>query len=100
MAVSELADIAAFETIPGGWHIKTRDDGERCIDVMQMIYNYRIVLSYPGHRVIEHGWCYFGHGEDADGRPRTMGAALLAAVSAALVWDGYGEPVGYDKQAC
>lgn len=84
--------------IPGGWHIKDRGDG-MCIDVLQMIYNYRVVLSYPGHQQIQHGWCYFGHGVGSDGVPRTMEAAKLAAVLAAWAWDGYGEPAGYDKQA-
>lgn len=87
--------------IEGGWHVKVRDDGECCIDVMQMLFSYRIVLTlHPGHEFIEHGWCFFGHGVDDTGRPRTMAAARLAAFAAALAWDGYGSPTGYDKQAC
>lgn len=81
--------------IDGGWCIKVRDDGEYCIDVMQMLFSYRVVLSiHPGHMFIEHGWCYFAQGQ------RTMPQALMAAVLAANVWDGYGAPMGYDKQAC
>ncbi len=76
-----------------GWHIKMRDDGEACIDVLQMLYNYRIVLSSPNHMTHEHGWCYFGHGG------KTMEDARLAAFAAAMVWDGYGSPPGFDKQA-
>lgn len=84
--------------IDGGWHIKTRDDGKYCVDIMQMTYNFRIVLSHPDHMMYEHGWCYFGHGEYPSGVPRTMGTALLAAVAAAEAWDGYGSPPGFDKQ--
>lgn len=82
--------------IDGGWCIKVRDDGKACIDVMMMLYSYRVVLSiHPGHLFIEHGWCYFGHGPG-----RSMAAAKLAAVAAAQAWDGYDAPVGFDKQAC
>lgn len=89
-----------FPVIDGGWHIKTRDDGKYCIDVMKMAYNYRIVLSRPDHTTYMHGWCYFGHGTRDNGTQRTMQSALLAAIAAAEAWDGYGHPVGYDKQAC
>lgn len=89
---------AAATEIVGGWHIKTRDDG-MCIDVLRMLYNYRVVLSHPGHLQIEHGWCYYGHGTNAAGQPRTMHTAMLAALLAANAWDGYGAPAGFDKQA-
>ena len=88
-----------WKPIDGGFHVK--DVGDRfCIDVMRMAYNWRIVLSDRRHMFIEHGWCYFGHGEDVDGRPRTMRHAYLRAVAAAMTWDGVGAPEGYDKQAC
>jgi hypothetical protein len=92
-----------MEPILGGFHIKSRDDGLFCIDVMQMLYNYRVVLSHANpvpHQQIQHGWCYYGHGVDGEGLPRSMPQALLRAVTAAEVWDGYGAPVGFDKQAC
>ena len=90
--------------IDGGWHIKDLSDGN-CIDVLQMIYNYRVVLSDSGydgtpHMGVVHGWCYFGHGQDEDGKPRNMTTALVAAMLAAQAWDGEGSPAGYDKQAC
>lgn len=92
--------LSAIEPIVGGWHVKTRDDGRYCIDVLMMLFNYRLVLSEIDHtKGIVHGWCYFGHGIDANGMPRTMAAAYLNAMVAALAWDGYGEPAGYDKQA-
>lgn len=83
------------QPIDGGWHVKVREDGECCIDVLRMLYSYRVVLTlHPGHAFIEHGWCYFAQDR------RTMPQALAAAVLAAQAWDGYGAPVGYDKQAC
>lgn len=85
--------------IVGGWHIKDLDDGH-CVDVMKMAYNYRLVLSQTGHMLYDHGWCYFGHGEDENGLPRTMSGALLRAMAAAITYDGTGNPDGYDKQAC
>lgn len=87
------------QRITGGWHVKDLDGG-RCVDVLAMMYNYRVVLSSPDHLFIDHGWCYFGHGTYPDGVPRTMVGALTAAMLAAMVWDGVGAPVGFDKQAC
>lgn len=84
--------------IDGGWHIKDLGGG-RCVDVMKMLFNYRIVTSGNGHVFAEHGWCYFGHGVDDHGKLRTMQTALLAAVLAAAAWNGVGSPDGYDKQA-
>jgi hypothetical protein len=97
-----MFDLSAVQQIDGGWHVKVRDDGEFCIDVMQMLYSYRIVISptEPQHMLIEHGWCYFGHGVDAEQKPRSMHGAMLAAMTAACAWDGYGVPPGFDKQAC
>lgn len=87
--------------IVGGLCIKTRDDGRYCIDVIQMAYNVRIVLTpvTSDHTTCDHGWCYFGHGVDANGIPRTKVSAQHAAVAAAFAWDGYGAPPGFDKQA-
>lgn len=90
-----------MDPIDGGWHVKVRDDGQYCIDIFKMAYNYRIVLSptEPPHMLVEHGWCYYGHGFDEFGTQRTMQRAFLAATTAARVWDGYGVPLGFDKQA-
>lgn len=84
--------------IHGGYHVKDLPDG-RCIDVLQQLYNWRLVLSTPEHRIIEHGWCYFGHGRDIDGNVRNMSMAFHSAMAAALVWDGQGTPPGFDKEA-
>lgn len=86
------------ETYPilGGWHVKVRDDGLYCIDVMAMAFNFRVVLApiYPSeHQTYVKGFCYFGHSGV------TMYQARLNAMTAALAWDGYGEPAGYDKRA-
>lgn len=65
-------------------------DGGYCVDVLRMVYNWRLVVtSRPadepqhGHCGIIAGWCYFGHGHSEDGRARTMASAHLAAVTAA-----------------
>ena len=97
-------DFAPLEPIPGGFHVKDADDGIHCIDVMQMLYNWRLVLSdaQPGrkrHETLAKGWCYFGHGDDPEtGLPRSMAQAFVTAVLAAKAWDGYGEPGGFDKK--
>jgi hypothetical protein len=95
--------LAAAEALPdGGWCVKERADHRYCVDVLPMMYNYRIVLSPltpEPHVVYDHGWCYFGHGQTADGTPRTMQTAMVAALLAAAAWDGYGDPPGHDKQA-
>jgi hypothetical protein len=88
--------------IDGGYCVKRLDDG-RCVDVMRMAFNWRVVVSAadPGpHLVMDHGYCYFGHGHTDDGRPRTMHGAFLAAMAAARVWDGTGDPPGHDKKVC
>lgn len=97
------AMLGDMEEITGGWCVKTSEDGTYCIDVMQMIFNYRVVrssISPSGtrHMTYDAGYCYFGHGEDEAGRPRTMATALTAAVLAAQAWDGTGHPAGYDKR--
>ncbi|WP_336794184.1 hypothetical protein [Gordonia malaquae] len=87
--------------IVGGYCIKRLSD-THCVDVLTMMFNYRIVRSPRGehesHDMIDGAWCYFGHGVDDDGRDRTMPGALLRAHAAALVWDGTGPPVGFDKE--
>lgn len=91
--------------IEGGWHVKDCPDGEHCIDVIQMLYGWRLMLgdARPGRRKhwsIDGAWCYFGAGDDpVTGLPRTMGQAFVNAMLAAAAWDGVGEPEGYDKVA-
>lgn len=91
--------------IPGGFCIKMADDGIHCIDVMQMMYGWRLMLTCarPGrkrHQSVDKAWCYFGTGNDPDtGLPRSMAQAFLRAVVAAKAWDGYGEPAGFNKVA-
>ncbi|WP_148310232.1 hypothetical protein [Nocardia otitidiscaviarum] len=91
--------------IDGGYCVKRLDDN-RCVDVLRMAYNWRIaVTTRPidepdhGYCLISAAWCYFGHGYDEHGHPRSMSAAHLAAVAAATAWDGTGEPAGYQKRA-
>jgi hypothetical protein len=87
-----------------GYHVKDADDGIHCIDVLQMMYGWRLVLSdkRPGakeHWLLDGAWCYFGTGTDEYGLLRTREQAFVNAVLAAQAWDGYGEPVGYNKVA-
>lgn len=82
-------------SIPGGIHVKDLGDGT-CVDVVTMIYNHRVVHTADGDLDIEHGrrgilaaWCYQGRGIDS----------MLAAITAAAVYDGTTEPVGFIKRA-
>lgn len=89
--------------IDGGYCVRRLPDG-RCVDVLKMLYNWRVVLTRRDpitdeHEVYERGYCYFGHGEDSSGRPRDMETAFLTAMSAAAVWGGEGDPSGFDKIA-
>lgn len=93
------------EQIVGGWHIKMADDGIHCIDVLQMMYGWRLCLGdarphMKMHQAIDKAWCYFGTGNDpVTGLPRSMEQAFVNAMLAAQAWDGYGEPAGYNKVA-
>lgn len=82
-----VADLGLVR-IDGGFHVKALDD-QRCVDVMRMLFNWRVVVSDRDHQFIEHAWCYFGTGVDT----------FTAAVLAAHAWDGTGSPAGFDKQA-
>ena len=98
--MDSIAITAKLTPITGGYHVK--DAGEHCIDVLMMMYNWRIVLSPKtpeAHACVDAAFCYFGHGFYPDGQPRDMNQAFLRAVMAAEIWDGHGEPVGYDKRA-
>lgn len=97
----EPGRMADVRPIHGGFHVKDLPDG-RCIDVMQQLYNWRLVIGPSDHdpyACYEHGWCYFGHGRDIDGNMRNMNTAYHSAMVAALIWDGQGTPPGYDKEA-
>lgn len=91
--------------IPGGYCVRQLDE-RRCLDVLDQFYNVRLVVTHRpadrvhnGYETIEQGWCYYGHGTAENGAPRTKRTAFLAAVAAALVWDGTGAPPGANKRA-
>lgn len=100
-----MTSTEGLEQIRGGFHVKMADDGIHCIDVMQMMYGWRLVLcdARPGakrHWVLDGAWCYFGAGDDPEtGLPRSMEQAFVNAVMAAQAWDGYGSPEGFNKVA-
>lgn len=77
--------------IDGGYRVKLSADGRHHIDLLRMLFNWRVVTTpvcMPS--VIDRGWCYFGLGP----------TSFRNAVMAALVWSGsdYSEPAGYDKR--
>jgi hypothetical protein len=64
--------------------------GEYLVELLTMIYNYRVVLTpVDNPEGYVAGWCYFG----ADAA--TLSRAALAALAFDPVVDD--EPVGYDK---
>ena len=98
-------DFGPLTPIPGGFCVKMADDGIHCIDVLQMMYGWRLMLTCarPGrkrHQSADKAWCYFGTGNDPEtGLPRSMEQAFVTAMLAAKAWDGYGEPAGFNKVA-
>lgn len=93
-----------LQPIYGGFHVKDAADGYHCIDVLQMLYGWRLVRceKFPGekeHWLLNGAWCYFGAGADDYGLPRTMEQAFVNAVLAAHAWDGSGQPEGFNKVA-
>lgn len=88
------------EEIDGGYRVHQTTDGRYWVDVLVMLRSWRVVLT-PVHtpRCIDRAWCYFGHGTDEHGIARTMGTALQRALGAAWVYDGDGDPEGFDKTA-
>lgn len=73
--------------VGGGLRLKETDT--HYVDVLPMIYNWRIVTTPKGHeRGYDRGWCYDG---------REAGPAILAA----MAWnpDTQEEPQGWIKQA-
>lgn len=98
---AEPTDLA-LAPIDGGYTVKLSEDGRHRIDVLCMMWNWRLVTTPVAMPMIwDRGWCYYGHGPDGHGRERTMESAFRAAVLAAYVWDGDDgtEPPGYDKRA-
>lgn len=81
--------------IDGGFHVKDLPDG-KCVDVLRMLFNWRVVrsdarLADGTHMSMDRGWCYQGNGLDT----------FLRAVGEALAWDGADdtEPEGWIKAA-
>jgi hypothetical protein len=81
LTLPDLSDVQ-LTPIEGGFHVKDLPDG-RCVDVMRMIFNWRVVRTAArdadgAHLWFDRGWCYQGTGEQT----------LLVAVTAVLAWDG------------
>lgn len=86
---------AVLDPIDGGYHVKDLPDG-RCVDVLQMIFNWRVVRTDARgadgvHLSMDRGWCYEGTGM----------LSFLRAIGEALAWDGAddSEPQGWIKRA-
>lgn len=75
----------------GAWYtVKLSDDGRYRIDLLEMIYNWRIAVSAADdYTCWLRAWCY--RGKDV--------LTFLTAVKAAQEWDGLAdsEPKGYYK---
>lgn len=82
-------DLRAVHRIEGGYHVKDLPDG-KCVDVMRMLFNWRVVRCDVRHISYDRGWCYAGTG---------LETAILA-MGAALEWDGGDdtEPTGWLKR--
>jgi hypothetical protein len=83
-----LAAGMGLEHIDGGWRVKTA--GTHYLDVMRQIWNWRLVTTPLDDPLgYDRGWCYAGTGP----------ASFLAAVLAAMAWDGADgtEPEGWNK---
>lgn len=99
-ALAELADDEQLQDlmltrIDGGFRLKLSDDGRHFIDVLEMIYNWRICETPVRSPLeIDRAWCYFA------GEKGTKADAFRRAVRAAWLWDGApdSEPEGYDKR--
>lgn len=86
-------DASGIELTPidGGFHIKPAATPGLCIDVMRMLFNWRIVRSDDMHAFgYDRGWCYAGTGLDT----------FLRAVGEAAAWDGADDtsPEGWIKE--
>jgi hypothetical protein len=72
------------------WRVK--ETATHYVEIMPMIFNYRIVLTPKSNdQIVDGGWCYFGKGGDS----------LTAAMVAAELWDPDTEmrPAGFGKEA-
>jgi hypothetical protein len=78
-----------LKPIPGGFRVK--ETGTHYIDVLRMLYNWRITITpKEGSASFRlRSWCYAG----------TDVYAFTAAVVAVVMWDGAAdtEPVGWNK---
>lgn len=84
------------QPIDGGFRCRTTDNGLYYIDVIEMIYSWRVVRTpVAAPMIYDRGYCYFGFKEGA-----TKVTALLTALAAAVSWDGADDtdPVGFDKK--
>lgn len=74
----------------GLWRVKTTADGRHHINLMAMLYNWRLCRT-PTARPLTYDrwWCYQGLGE----------ATFARAALAAFAWDGSDntEPAGWNK---
>lgn len=85
-----------FEIIDGGIRLKTTEDQKYYIDVIEMIYSWRLVRTpVVEPMTYDRGFCYFGFKEGM-----TKHAAFMTACLAGVLWDGADdtEPACYDKK--
>lgn len=88
--LSRFANLDREMTEEGLWRVKTSADGRHHIDVVRMIFNWRVATTpVATPYVFARWWCYKGTGP----------AAFVTAALAALAWDGSDntEPAGWNK---
>jgi hypothetical protein len=78
---------AMWERLPDG-RLRVKEAATRYIDIVPMIYNWRIVTTYKDRDCYDRGWCYAGRDP-------------VTAILAAMAWDPdtEDEPQGWIKQA-
>lgn len=87
---TEATTATLFTPIEGGLRIHDNPAGTHWVDVLAMLYNYRIALTPKAAPfLIETYWCYAGKSR----------ADLMRTVAAAMEWDGAvgTDPVGWNK---
>ena len=77
-----------IELVPIDGGVRVKETATHYIDVMEQLYNWRIVLTPKSCPLVwDRGWCYSGKD------------SFIPAVLAAYAWDGHpdSEPAGWNK---
>ena len=87
----ELAarEMYKFTPIPGEPGIRIKELENHYVDVIPMIFNWRVVRRLKDIDIYDRAWCFYG----------TTTASFVAACLGAYAWDGTDDtaPAGWDK---